>query len=313
MSFPSHGGARVAVLGAGGFIGRNAAGALAALGAGEILATARTKESLPSLPAATDVSLDVLDEQAVSAFFEQARPTHVVNCVAHGTLPGFREFGLAFRTNVTAALHAYRQAARNGAVRFVHLGTCEEYGRHDGPIPEDRAPAPEGVYALSKAAGTHLLLEESRDLDTELLVLRPFGTWGPGEAAHRLVPAIVAGAVERRRIPMSDGAQLRDFALVSDVGRAVAELAMSAAAPKHRVFNVGSGIATSVRDFALRVADVLGCRDLLDFGAIERRANEMPSMIPDAGRLREQLGWLPGNFDSAVVIAMRDQYERRGL
>ena len=41
---------------------------------------------------------------------------------------------------------------------------------------------------------------------------------------------------------MSDGLQLRDFALVSDVGRAVAELAISAAAPKHRVFNLGSGI-----------------------------------------------------------------------
>ena len=67
----------------------------------------------------------------------------------------------------------------------------------------------------------------------------------------------------------------------------------------------------AVRDFSLRVAAVLGCADLLDFGAIERRAHEMPSMVPAVARLREELGWLPADFDSAVVIAMRDQYERR--
>jgi nucleoside-diphosphate-sugar epimerase len=299
------------VLGAAGFIGQNAVRHLAQLGVSEIFAAARHIPTVEPLPGVNWQRLDFLDAQAVAAFFAVTKPTHVVNCVAHGITPSLRAFDLAFRTNVTAALFAYRQANANGASRYIHLGTCEEYGRHDKPVGEDEPLSPEGIYAVSKAAGTHLLLEDARNADTELIVLRPFGTWGFGEAAHRLVPSIIAGACNRRTIPMSDGEQLRDFAVVSDVGRVVAELTLMVPPSKHKVVNLGSGAAVSVRDFALRVADVLGCRELLTFGALPRRPNEAEVMIPDLARLRQLIGRLPASFDSDVVIAMRDAYERR--
>jgi nucleoside-diphosphate-sugar epimerase len=302
---------RVAVLGAAGFIGRNTVRQLARLGVSEILAAARSIPIGEPLPGVSWHSVDFLDDQAVAAFFATTKPTHVVNCVAHGTTPSFKEFDLAFRTNVTAALFAYRLANTNGALRYLHLGTCEEYGRHDKAVGEDEPLSPEGIYALSKAAGTYLLLEEARNAGTELIVLRPFGTWGFGEATHRLVPSIIAGACENRTIPMSDGEQLRDFALVTEVARVVAELTVLAAPSKYRVVNIGSGIAVSVREFALRVADVLGCRELLAFGAMARRPHEANLMIPDVTRLRDLVGRLPTSFDSDVVIAMRDAYERR--
>ena len=110
---------------------------------------------------------------------------------------------------------------------------------------------------------------------------------------------------------MSDGEQVRDFALVGEVARVIAEITLDAAPPKHTILNIGSGVPVSVREFSLRVADVLGCRELLAFGTMPRRPHEAALMIPDVTRLRSVVGRLPASFDSDVVIAMRDAYERR--
>ena len=311
MMVAGSGNIRVAVLGAAGFIGLNVVRQLARLGVPGIVAAARHTPAVEPLPGLSWHSVDLLDRSAVTAFFATAKPTHVVNCVAHGTIPSRREFDLSFRTNVTAALFAYRAANANGALRYVHLGTCEEYGHRDRAIAEDEPLAPEGNYAVSKAAGTYLLLEEARSAATELIILRPFGTWGFGEAAHRLVPAIIAGAHEKRTIPMSDGEQVRDFALVNEVARVVAEITLNATPSKDAILNIGSGVPVSVREFSLRVADVLGCRELLAFGTMPRRPHEAALMIPDVTRLRNVVDRLPASFDSDVVIAMRDAYERR--
>ena len=110
---------------------------------------------------------------------------------------------------------------------------------------------------------------------------------------------------------MSDGEQVRDFALVNEVARVVAEITLNATPSKDAILNIGSGVPVSVREFALRVADVLGCSDLLAFGTMPRRPHEAALMIPDITRLRNVVGRLPASFDSDVVIAMRDAYERR--
>ena len=152
---------RVAVLGAAGFIGLNVVRQLAHLGVPGIFAAARHIPDVEPLPGLAWHSVDLLDRSAVTAFFAATKPTHVINCVVHGTTPSRREFDLSFRTNMTAALFAYRAANANGALRYVHLGTCEEYGHRDKAVGEDEPLAPEGNYAVSKAAGTYLLLEEA--------------------------------------------------------------------------------------------------------------------------------------------------------
>ena len=298
----------VVVLGAGGFIGRHVVEALASRPNVRVAAAARKVTSFSGRNV-TASKLDVLDQQALATFLAEVEPDCVVNCAAHGTQPSSRESGLALATNVMAPMEAYRSAVKAGADRFVQIGTCEEYGRYDRPIREVDDLRPEGVYAISKAAGTQLLIEIARNEPTELQILRPFATWGPGEAAHRLVPTLIASIAERRPVPLSDGLQIRDFALVTDVAKAIAELALAFQPTHATILNLGSGVPVSVRDFVMTVCTILGGVDLLRFGAVQRRANEMPYMAADVTRLNEHLGWLPRAFSPDVVLAMRDVYK----
>ncbi|MCI6410156.1 MAG: UDP-glucose 4-epimerase GalE, partial [Schaalia hyovaginalis] len=60
-------------------------------------------------------------------------------------------------------------------------------------------------------------------------------------------------------------------------------------APEHRVFNVGTGRGTSVREIIDGLRRVSG----IDFEVLveERRAGDPPHLIGDPKRLSEGLGW----------------------
>ncbi len=298
--------ATILVTGAGGFIGRHVVKAAAE--EADVIAVSRSGDAIDGAHAS--VALDVTELGSIEAIFAQHRPDIVINCAAHGTSPANRDHDVAMRVNVEAPHALFRSAKRHGAKRFLHLGTCEEYGRSNAPMREDQPLAPEGVYATSKAAGTALLMAACAGSDLDVMILRPFGTWGPGEGAHRLVPSLIAAAGRNGPVGTSDGCQFRDFALVRDVAKAIAELALSDKWSGLETVNLGSGEPTSVRAFSRSVAEVLNCADRLDRTAHKRRPNEMPVMVPDVSHLHRLLGWLPRGFDAEVVRQMRDDYTR---
>lgn len=316
LQLPSPAGphARFVVVGAAGFLGRAILRELAG-SENEVVALSRTgarDETVPRAPNVTHVALDLSNaEQLHEVVSAVLRPgDRIINAAAAGVQPRLREEGPCFRVNTLAPLELYRLAAAAGARRFMNIGTCEEYGRADTPHAEAAALAPEGIYAISKAAGSTLLLEAGKNESMPgLMIARPFGTWGEGEASHRLAPMIVAGCVGGQKIPLSQGLQVRDMACVTDVARVLIEMASDDGPDRGEVVNIGSGQPTRIRDFARAIAHVLDGERWLAFGEVPMRAHEMPSMLPDVGKLRHRLGWLPRGFVASVVLAMRDAYK----
>jgi dTDP-6-deoxy-L-talose 4-dehydrogenase (NAD+) len=202
---------------------------------------------------------------------------------------------LAMTAKLARALYAH------GCRRIVGAGTCVEYAPNDRPQKETDLIGPRTLYAVCKRAACLAMEALAAEQQREFAWARVFHIHGPGDPRTRLIPSIVEQLRRGVMVELTDGSQIRDHLHVSDVGAAIASIALSDAGG---VFNVCSGEPVTLRHVVEVVAGVVGRPDLLRFGARPHRPGEAKFLVGDATRLK-QLGWtaawtLEGGLRDAV-------------
>jgi UDP-glucose 4-epimerase len=159
--------------------------------------------------------------------------------------------------NLTMTLKVLEAAARHKVRRFVFSSSAAIYGDTEGrPAKESMLPRPLSHYAVQKLACEHYCQAYRRLHGLETVCLRYFNVYGPRQRADSAYSGVISRFIEAalHEIPVTvygDGSQTRDFIHVSDVVRA-----NLCAATAHtndvsgKVFNVGTGIPTSISDVA---------------------------------------------------------------
>jgi len=292
---------RVLVTGAGGFLGCYVVQRLVDKGVrvGAMMRPGSSSVRLTRLkdhPRVELLEADIASSGSLGRVFDDFEPDGVIHLAAAGVW-GSPPIAEMIRVN-TAGMASLLEQPRLKAKRLVAAGSMFEYGENDGVIDEAASCHPRDNYGFSKLKASELLF--LRD-DIDWVLLRTFGLFGPWERAGRLVPSLVTGLNAGRRIPLSDGEQVRDFVYVEDAADAFVR-ALLAEGVSHEVINIGSGLALSVKDLALRAAACAGPDEtraeresLLDFGAIPRKGPEAPTLVAQVGKAREFLGWEAAN------------------
>jgi nucleoside-diphosphate-sugar epimerase len=190
--------------------------------------------------------------------------------------------------NLVEACLASRQLER-----FIFLGTCEEYGGGPSPFKESQREMPISPYSLSKLAVTNLLQAFYRMNAFPGVVLRPTLAYGPGQGSDMFLPALIRSLLSNQPFAMSNGDQTRDFIFIDDLIDAC--LAAVDAQVIGRVINIGSGYAPALRDVALLAAGCIGkdSAELLRFGALPDRTNEIMNYSADISLACDLLAWKP--------------------
>jgi UDP-glucose 4-epimerase len=136
------------------------------------------------------------------------------------------------------------------------------------------------------------------DVDLAVTSLRMFNVYGERQSLtnpYQGVLAIFIGNVLRGE-PItihSDGRQTRDFVYVGDVVEAWLRVA-DAGATRNCVYNVGSGVETSVAALADAVLAALGrTRDDYDVRTGPAQQGDQRRSAADVAALREATGWKP--------------------
>jgi nucleoside-diphosphate-sugar epimerase len=197
---------------------------------------------------------------------------------------GRREADLA----ANCAVHVeapVRTARAIGATRVVYLSSGECYGPAPLPYREDGPALGTSDYARAKLAGERALGDVAATT-----VLRLGVVYGPGQSPRMLIPEVAAGLKAGKRVALSPGEQTRDFVFVEDVARAVVR-AIDKALPTTTV-NIASGREVRVRDAVTQLCRALGAsEELLGFGDIAMRPNEVMQYVLDVQRAADVLGW----------------------
>lgn len=145
------------------------------------------------------------------------------------------------------------QFARTRKAKLIFFSSAAVYGnpRHL-PVCEKSIPQPISPYGVHKYLAEVLLKEYSRLWDLSVTVLRPFSAYGP-ELRKQLLWDVGRRAVHASNNVKSitlfgTGDETRDFIYASDVARAALHVMRSQAAEQFNVFNVGTGIESSISE-----------------------------------------------------------------
>lgn len=189
---------------------------------------------------------------------------------------------------------------KNKLKRYLHIGTCDEYGANISPIKENSREDPITSYALAKLASINLLIMLNRTENFPVTVLRLFLVYGPYQKNDRLIPIVINGCLKKKNFPVSKGNQLRDFCYVDDVINAII-LSLIKKRALGEVFNVGSGKPVSVKFIINKISKIIK-QGKPQFNKIPFRKNENLKLYPSINKVSRILGWRPKtNLNQGLV------------
>ena len=294
-------GMKVAVTGAGGFIGSHLVEALLKEGA-QVKALVRYTSRgdngwldefrKTAGPALEIVPGDVHDQQGIMRFVEGCeRVFHLAALIA---IPYSYEWpGSYIETNVVGGFNVLEAARVHKVNRVIFTSTSEVYGTAlYTPMDETHPLQTQSPYAASKAASDLLAASYARSFELPVVVVRPFNTFGPRQSLRAVIPTIIAQALSGNEVFLGDTTPVRDLNFVADTVAGFLACA-ERATPDGRVYNLASGVGVSIGDVVARVGQILGKSLKIVSDPRRRRpdASEVRCLIGAAKRAETDCGW----------------------
>lgn len=163
------GGKRVAITGAGGFLGSAVSERLKASGH-EVLDLI---SPAASLEAKQGICLDITDGRAVSAVLREFKPDVVVHAAGLAHFKKTDSVDRLFSVNVDGSLNVFKGARESAASRLVYLSSVLVYGEGaNAAIDEDSETLPSSEYGESKLLAERAASQTLSSGGTTLSILR---------------------------------------------------------------------------------------------------------------------------------------------
>lgn len=289
-------GKRVLITGASGFVGANLARELLKQGhrvellLREGYSDWRVKD-IESDAKITIVSLSDLD--AIRQFMRRAKADWIFHLAVYGAYPTQNDWKQMIETNVTGTYNLLQAARETGFEAFINTGSSSEYGYKATAPSEDELVEPNSDYAVSKVAATLKCALAGRADKLPVCTLRLYSVFGPFEQPTRLMPALAISGLRGTLPPLVDPSVARDFVYIDDVVSAYIAAANNASRFPGHVFNVGSGIQTTLGEAVAAARSEFRISEEPVWGTMPSRSWDTNAWVSDNRKIVRELGWQP--------------------
>jgi UDP-glucose 4-epimerase len=295
-------GERVLITGGAGAIGSNLADLLVQHGAGEIVILDNfvrgRRDNLEWAEAngpVTVVEGDVCDRALVrelvhdsAVVFHQAA-LRITQCA--------EEPRLALEVLEDGTFNVIDAAVEEGVRKLVAASSASVYGLADEfPTSERQHPyANDTLYGAAKTFNEGLLRSFHAMRGLDYVALRYFNVYGPRMDIHGVYTEVLVRWMERIAsgqppLILGDGTQTMDFVSTRDIARA--NLLAAESDVTDAVFNIASGVETSLNDLAETLLRVMGSDLDVEYGPA-RKVNNVSRRLADTSAARDVLGFQP--------------------
>lgn len=247
----------------------------------------------------TSSQLDLRDQEAVAAFFEEEKPDYVFLAAAKvGGIHANNTYRAEFLyDNLMIQNNVIHQSWKHGVKKLEFLGSSciypkmapqplkEEY-LLTGPLEPTNEP-----YAIAKIAGIKMCENYRDQYGCNFISVMPTNLYGPNDNYHlansHVLPALLRKFYEAKQLNKpsveiwGDGSPLREFMHVDDMAAACIYLMKEY--DEKELVNIGTGVDVSIRELAETIADTVGYQGELRFDTT--KPNGTPRKLMDVGKL----------------------------
>ena len=290
-------------------------------------------KGLTNIVTRTHSELDLTNQAAVQAFFEQEKPDQVYLAAAKvGGIHANNTYPAQFiYENLMVQNNVVHQAFMSGVKQLLFLGSSCIYPKMaPQPMSEDalltgKLEATNEPYAIAKIAGIKLCESYNRQYGKSHAIdyrsVMPTNLYGPGDNYHpensHVIPALIRRFHEakvskaKEVVIWGTGTPRREFLYVDDMAVAsvfVMELDKKTydenTDPMQSHINVGFGSDVTISELAHAVGNAVGYQGQIGFDP--SKPDGTPRKWMDSGRLN-RLGWQAQvNLDRGLQLAYQE-------
>ncbi|PSM50691.1 NAD-dependent epimerase [Chroococcidiopsis sp. CCALA 051] len=202
---------------------------------------------------------------------------------------------LALEVLANGTFNVLEAAVNAGVSKVVAASSASIYGMAEA-FPTTEAHHPYNnrtIYGAAKTFNEGLLRSFYEMYGLDYVALRYFNVYGPRMDIYGVYTEVLIRWMERMsagQAPLifGDGKQTMDFVYIEDIARA--NILAAKADVTDEVFNIASGVESSLNDLAYSLARVMGSDLQPEYGA-ERKVNPVQRRLADVSKARELLGF----------------------
>ena len=281
----------------------------------------------------THAELDLTNQSAVEAFFEQEKPDQVYLAAAKvGGIYANNTFPAEFiYDNLMVQNNVIHQAFKSGVKKLLFLGSSCIYPKlAPQPMGEDalltgRLEPTNEPYAIAKIAGIKMCESYNRQYGQshgiDYRSIMPTNLYGPGDNYHlensHVIPALIRRFHEAKIEHASEvmvwgsGKPRREFLYVEDMAAACTFVMEADKQQLHSLnepmlshINVGAGDDISIAELAMAIAKIVGYEGKILFDT--SMPDGAPQKLMDSSKLK-RLGWEKTyTLDAGLRLAYQD-------
>jgi GDP-L-fucose synthase len=252
----------------------------------------------------TRAELDLLDQAAVTAFFETERPDYVFLAAAKvgGILANNTQKADFLYENLQIQNHIIHNAYRTGVRKLLFLGSSCIYPKlAPQPLREDYLltgplEPTNDAYAIAKIAGIKMCESYRSQYGCNFISVMPTNLYGPNDnydlQNSHVLPALIRKMHEAKQqglpqvVVWGDGSPRREFLHADDLADACLYLMHHYDDPE--LINIGTGEDIPIGDLARLIRNVVGYSGELVFDTT--KPNGTPRKLMDVAKLHSR-GW----------------------
>ncbi len=289
---------KVLVTGGAGFVGSNLTDALVKEGAKvtvlDDLFTGQ-KENISHIDEIEFINGSVTDYELVDKLVKKM--DIVFNLAVRNIIVSTVSPRLDFQVNTGGVFNILQAAKTHGIEKVVYSSSASVYGNpHYLPINEDDRLSTLSPYAASKLSGENYCIAFYESFNVPVVVLRYSNVYGINQNPSNPYCGVISKFFEKLMNGYApaihgDGEQTRDFTFVNDVVEATMLAALSPKA-EGEIYNVASGIETSVNRLATMIAEI--CSSPIPPLNIDKRdIDNIRRRVLNIEKIRRVLRWTP--------------------
>jgi dolichol-phosphate mannosyltransferase len=237
--------------------------------------------------------IDFQDADSVNCIVAKIKPNWIFHLATYGAYSSQEDVDTIYKTNLFGTINLLNACCRTGFESFVNTGSSSEYGLKSNAPAEDEILEPNSNYAIAKAAATHFCQYTANKHQLNIPTLRLYSVYGPYEEPSRLIPSLVKYGFIGSLPPLVDPKISRDFVYIDDVCDAFILAAKMTSKSYGAIFNVGTGIQTSLEDLVALTRRLFNIDQIPKWGSMPNRLWDTTNWQANINKIESELEWSP--------------------